>query len=72
MLDTFMQAEVLINNFNGNVLVAKSGNIIYQKAFGYRNYNTKELLNNNSMFELQSITKEFTVMAILLLQDKVD
>ncbi len=51
-----MQAEVTINNFNGNILVAKSGNIMYQKAFGYRNYDTKEHLDNNSIFELQSIT----------------
>jgi CubicO group peptidase (beta-lactamase class C family) len=70
MLDSFMLAEVSINNFNGNVLVAKSGNIIYQKAFGYRNYDTKETLDNNSVFELQSITKQFTGLSVLLLIEK--
>jgi CubicO group peptidase (beta-lactamase class C family) len=70
MLDSYMQAEVQINHFNGNVLVAKSGNILYQKAFGYRNYNTKEFLDNNSIFGLASITKEFTAMGILLLKEK--
>jgi CubicO group peptidase (beta-lactamase class C family) len=69
-LDSFMQAQVRVNQFNGNVLVAKSGNIIYQKAFGYRNYNTKKPLTNNSIFELQSITKQFTALAILQLVDK--
>lgn len=70
LLDSFMQAEVLVHHFNGNVLVAKSGNIIFQKAFGYRNYDTKEPLDNNSVFELQSITKQFTGLSILLLIEK--
>lgn len=70
LLDRFMQAAVSVNHFNGNVLVAKSGKIIYQKAFGYRNYDTKEPLDNNSVFELQSITKQFTCMAILMLVEK--
>lgn len=70
MLDSFMQAEVSVNNFNGNVLIAKSGNIIYQKAFGYSNYNTKEPLDNNSIFELASISKQFTAMGILILEEK--
>jgi CubicO group peptidase (beta-lactamase class C family) len=69
-LDSFMQAEVRVNHFNGNVLIAKSGKIIYQKPFGYRNYNTKEPLINNSIFELASITKQFTAMAILQLMEK--
>ncbi len=70
MLDTFMQKEVSVNNFNGNILIAKAGNIIYQKSFGYSNYDTQELLDSNSIFELQSITKQFTAMGILQLIEK--
>ena len=70
LLDSFMQAQVAFNKFNGNVLVAKSGEILYQKAFGYRNYNTKEPLDNNSVFDLASVSKQFTAMAILLLKEK--
>jgi len=70
LIDSFMKAQVAINNFNGNVLVAKSGNILYQKAFGYRNYETKELLDIHSVFELASVSKQFTAMGILLLKEK--
>ena len=70
LLDSVMQTEVSVNHFNGNVLVAKQGNVIYQKAFGYRNYDTKELLDNNSVFELASLSKQFTAVCILLLKDK--
>ncbi len=62
--------KVSINNFNGNILIAKSGNIIYEKSFGYTNYNTKELLNSNSIFETAFISKQFTAMGILILKDK--
>ncbi|MFN8256503.1 MAG: serine hydrolase [Bacteroidales bacterium] len=70
IIDSFMKAEVAVNNFNGNVLVAKSGNIVFQKAFGYRNFYTKELLDNQSVFDLASISKQFTAMGILLLKEK--
>ncbi len=70
LLDSFMKAKMTINNFNGNVLVAKSGKIVFQKSFGYRNYDTKELLDSNSVFELASVTKQFTALCILQLKEK--
>lgn len=69
-LDSFMDAEVDINHFNGNVLVAKQGIIIYEKSFGYRNYDTKKFLDANSVFELASISKQFTALGILQLIEK--
>jgi CubicO group peptidase (beta-lactamase class C family) len=70
LLDTFIRAQVEVNHFNGNILVAKSGNILYQKSFGYSYYNTKVLLDNNSVFELASVSKQFTAMGILMLIEK--
>ena len=70
LLDTFMQAAATINNFNGCVLVAKSGHIIYQKSFGYKDKESKYLLNNNSMFEIGLLTNQFTAAGILLLKER--
>ena len=69
ILDSFMQAQVLVKKFNGNVLVAKRGEIIYEKSFGYSNYDENQLLDDNSMFEVASVSKQFTAMAILLLKE---
>ena len=66
----FMKAAATVNHFNGNVLVAKAGHIVYQHAFGYSNYTTRHLLDNESIFELQSITKQFTAMGIFMLIEK--
>lgn len=56
--------------FNGNLLVAKNGKMIYQKSFGFSNYDTKEKLDDSSMFELASVSKQFTAMGIMMLQER--
>ena len=70
LFDAYMQAQTDLYGFNGNVLVAKNGNVIYKKSFGYADYNTKRKLDSNSIFDCGSIAKEFTAMGILLLKDK--
>jgi CubicO group peptidase (beta-lactamase class C family) len=69
LCDSIMKAEMTLNGFNGNVLVAKAGKIIFQKSYGYRNYDTKELLDSNSVFELASVSKQFTAVCILQLME---
>lgn len=56
--------------FNGNLLVAKKGKIIYQKSFGFADYYSERLLNDSSVFELASISKQFTAMGILILIER--
>jgi CubicO group peptidase (beta-lactamase class C family) len=56
--------------FNGNVLIAEKGNVIYKKSFGLRNEETKEALDENSIFELASVSKQFTAMAVVILEEK--
>ncbi|MES2566259.1 MAG: serine hydrolase domain-containing protein [Bacteroidota bacterium] len=55
--------------FNGCALVIENGSEIYKKSFGYANYETKELLNENSVFELASCSKQFTALAIMILAE---
>lgn len=56
--------------FNGNVLVAKKGKIIYQNAIGWADYLHRDSLTINSQFELASLTKTMTGTAILQLAEK--
>lgn len=56
--------------FNGNVLIEKNGIIIYKKSFGIENYASRTLLNENSKFQLASISKQFTAIAILKLVEE--
>ena len=54
--------------FNGNVLVADKGKIILEKSYGLANEETKQNLNNETIFELASVSKQFTAMGIVLLE----
>jgi CubicO group peptidase (beta-lactamase class C family) len=57
-------------SFNGCVLIAENGKETYKRAFGYANFETKDTLNNKSVFELASVSKQFTAMAIMQLHQK--
>ncbi|MCU7494445.1 MAG: beta-lactamase family protein [Ignavibacteria bacterium] len=56
--------------FNGVVLFAEKGNIIYEKAFGYSDFRRKTPLTTNSVFQLASVSKQFTAFAIMLLKER--
>jgi len=69
-IDAVIRSVADTAKFNGNVLVSKDGNIIYQKSIGYANFDTKALLNDSSLFELASVSKQFTAMGIMILQER--
>lgn len=54
-------------NFNGNVLIARKGNILYSGSFGVRDLVNKDSLNIKSLFQIASVSKTFTAMAVLKL-----
>jgi len=52
------------------VLVAKGGNILFQKGFGYANLELDSPVTSESVFRIGSITKQFTSVAILQLVEQ--
>jgi CubicO group peptidase (beta-lactamase class C family) len=59
-----------VPNFSGVVLVAEHGTPIYYKATGYRNFETKALLDTTDIFEIASVSKQFTAMVIMMLKEE--
>lgn len=61
--------SVLVENqqFNGNVLVAENGRIVFEKSFGYADFSSKSLNTKNTLFPIASLTKTITATAILQL-----
>ena len=68
--------ELNRNGLNGVVLYAEQGTIVYEKAFGWRDLNSrqKDSLRIDDAFQLSSDSKMFTAEAIMLLkaQGKLD
>jgi CubicO group peptidase (beta-lactamase class C family) len=51
------------------VLVARDGNVLYRKGFGYADINSKIKVTPETKFRIGSVTKQFTAAAILKLQE---
>jgi len=58
------------NKFSGLVLIAEEGKLKYNKAVGYIDYANQKPLNKNSIFELASVSKQFTAMTIMMVKEK--
>jgi CubicO group peptidase (beta-lactamase class C family) len=69
-IDEFMKHLHQVSGFNGNVLVAKKGKIIYEGSFGWADYPNQHALDINSKFQLASVTKTITSTAILQLMER--
>lgn len=54
----------------GVVLIAKRGEVIYRKAFGYANQMLKVPMQPEMLFRIGSITQQFTAVAILQLVEQ--
>ena len=69
-IDSLFTALSAKQEFTGNILIAEKGNILYKKSFGLRDEAPKLPLDDNSIFELASVSKQFTAMGIVLLEEK--
>ncbi len=67
-LDSLFQQIHKEEQFNGNVLIAMNDTIILSQNYGYSDLDKASKLTTRSTFRLASITKQFTAIAILILQ----
>ena len=66
LLDTYFNDNVR-NGFSGSVLIAKEGNILLSKGYGYADRKAKTPNTSKTVFDIGSNTKQFTATAILKL-----
>lgn len=66
-LDSLLNAE---KDFSGVVLIAEKDQPVYYKAVGYREFAGQIPLEKTDIFELASVSKQFTAMIIMMLKEK--
>ena len=69
-IDELLKAYSNQNSFNGSVLIAQKGEILLQKGYGYKNAAANSFNDPNTIFQIGSITKQFTSAVILQLQEQ--
>jgi CubicO group peptidase (beta-lactamase class C family) len=69
-IDTLLDAYAKHMAFSGSVLVARHGEVLSNKGYGFKNISEKTLNDSNTIFQIGSITKQFTAAIILQLQEK--
>ncbi|AUD02059.1 serine hydrolase [Spirosoma pollinicola] len=69
-IDALVQQYVTNRQFNGSVLVAEKGQVIFKKGYGMANMEWNIPNAPDTKFRLGSITKQFTAMLIMQLVEK--
>ncbi len=70
-----LQSEIFYDSlldgsgFNGGIIVAKGGNIVFEKYKGFVNIDGKDSINASTALHIASVSKTFTAMAVLKLQE---
>jgi CubicO group peptidase (beta-lactamase class C family) len=68
--DAYLQTELKAERFAGSVMVAKSNQIVFMKGYGLANRELEVANAPNTKFRLASVTKQFTALCILILQEQ--
>jgi CubicO group peptidase (beta-lactamase class C family) len=69
-IDSLLQEKHPPNVPGATFLIAKKGKIIYKKAFGLSNLELNVRMKPDDVFEIGSMTKQFTAISILILVEK--
>jgi len=67
-IDKFL-SESVANGYSGSVLVAKEGEFVFSKGFGWADRSLKITNTPSTVFNVGSVTKQFTAAAILKLME---
>ena len=69
-VDQLLSAKYVSGDPGATALIARDGKVIYRKAFGTANLELNIPMKPEHVFELGSITKQFTAVAILMLMEE--
>ena len=69
-LDTYFSSEMPADEPGGAVLIMKGDSIIYSKGYGLADLELNTKIDENTLFNIGSISKTFVSNAILMLQDE--
>jgi CubicO group peptidase (beta-lactamase class C family) len=69
-IESMYRSMLLRTGFNGSILVAKNGEVVFEDYQGMINFKTKEPITPTTPFHVASISKTFTATVVLKLMEE--
>ena len=69
-IDRLVTGYYIDHKFSGSVLVANQGNVLLNKEYGYLDLDSTRAINKASVFEIASLSKSFTALLIMMLEEE--
>jgi CubicO group peptidase (beta-lactamase class C family) len=69
-VDEYMNAGLKLGRFSSAVLIARDDKVLVSNGYGVANYEEDSPILPFTKFRIASVTKQFTAMAILILQER--
>jgi CubicO group peptidase (beta-lactamase class C family) len=69
-INNLYEENPLLQDFNGYILIKEDDHILFQQNFGYSDYVQKKIADENTIYSLGSITKQFTALCVLQLAQR--
>lgn len=69
-VDALMGQLVQGDSPGAAVIVIKDGRVLHKKGYGYANLETKTPITPDTAFDLASVSKQFTAMAVMILAER--
>jgi len=69
-IEPLYEKMLLRTGFNGEILMAKNGDVVFEDYHGTINFKTHEPITSNSVFHVASVSKTFTAMTVLRLMEQ--
>jgi CubicO group peptidase (beta-lactamase class C family) len=69
-IDSLLQEKYEPSAPGAAFLISKDGNVIYKKAFGLANLELSVPMKTEHVFEIGSMTKQFTAVSVLILMER--
>ncbi len=69
-IDSLVTRYYQAGDFSGSVLVAEEGMVLINKEYGYLSLDSTQEINSESVFEIASLSKQFTALLIMILKEE--
>lgn len=67
-IDSILQKAFNSKALNGTILIAREGKILFEKSYGFANFEKKIPLSKKTQFQIASVSKQFTAFGIMELK----